>query len=91
MEPLQKKYLLASSGLHLLLLTLLLFGSGFLPDRKEEDPLIPFRIMPTSVLESLMNDPADVASPQPEPKPEPKPEETLKPKLPTKEPILPPE
>ena len=61
MEPLQKKYLLASSGLHLLLLTLLLFGSGFLPDRKEEDPLIPFRMMPTSVLESLMNDPADVA------------------------------
>ena len=73
MEPLQKKYLLASSGLHLLLLTLLLFGSGFLPDRKEEDPLIPFRMMPTSVLESLMNDAADVASPQPEPKPEPKP------------------
>ena len=42
MEPLKKT---CAQWPAPVLLTLLLFGSGFLPDRKEEDPLIPFRMM----------------------------------------------
>jgi TonB family protein len=69
MNRLQKQCIMASAGLHLMLLVALLFGSGFRSKQPEQMEIEPFHMMPSSVLESLLNDdPADVAG---EPEPEP--------------------
>ncbi len=72
MNRLQKQCVIASAGMHLLLVVALLFGSGFRSKQHEPLDIQPFHMMPSSVLESLLDDPADVAdvADEPEPKPE---------------------
>ncbi len=81
MNRLQKHCVLVSTGLHLLLLIALLFGSGFRSKQTEQPDIKPFHMMSSSVMESLLDDPADAAGKQ-EPEPviktpvaEPPPEE----------------
>jgi TonB family protein len=68
MNRLQKQCIAASAGLHLLLLVALLFGSGFRSEQPDRLDVEPFHMMPSSVIESLLDDPADVlAEPETEP------------------------
>jgi TonB family protein len=85
MSRLQKHCVLVSAGLHLLLLVALLFGSGFRSKQPEQLDTKPFHMMSSSVMESLLDDPADTAGKQ-EPEPviktpvaEPPPEEVKEP------------
>ncbi len=85
MSRLQKHCVLVSAGLHLLLLVALLFGSGFRSKQPEQPDTKPFHMMSSSVMESLLDDPADAAGKQ-EPEPviktpvaEPPPEEVKEP------------
>ena len=83
MNRLQKHCVLVSTGLHLLLLVALLFGSGFRSKQPEQPDIKPFHMMSSSVMESLLDDPADATGKQ-EPEPviktpvaEPPPEEIM--------------
>ena len=68
MNRLQKQCIAASTGLHLLLLVALLFGSGFRSEQPRPLDMEPFHMMPSSVIESLLDDPADIlGEPEPEP------------------------
>ena len=85
MNRLQKHCVLVSTGLHLLLLVALLFGSGFRSKQPEQPDIKSFHMMSSSVMESLLDDPADAAGKQ-EPEPviktpvaEPPPEEIKEP------------
>lgn len=101
MSRLNKQCIFASAGLHLVLLVALIFGAGFLPTKPIKQDIEPFHMMPSSVIESLFDDPADVqGESQPEPEPvaepvqppaeveQPKPEPT---KQPEPEPVVIPE
>ena len=101
MSRLNKQCIFASAGLHLVLLVALIFGAGFLPTKPIKQDIEPFHMMPSSVIESLFDDPADVqGESQPEPEPvaeavqppaeveQPKPEPT---KQPDPEPVVIPE
>jgi TonB family protein len=97
MNRLQKHCVLVSTGLHLLLLVALLFGSGFRSKQPEQADIKPFHMMSSSVMESLLDDPADAAGKQ-EPEPvvktpvaEPPPEEEPEPETPKAEPAPRPE
>lgn len=97
MSRLQKHCVLVSTGLHLLLLVALLFGSGFRSKQPEQLDIKPFHMMSSSVIESLLDDPADAAGKQ-EPEPviktpvaEPPPEEIKEPEPPKAEPAPRPE
>ena len=85
MNRLHKHCVLVSTGLHLLLLVALLFGSGFRSKQPEQPDIKSFHMMSSSVMESLLDDPADAAGKQ-EPEPviktpvaEPPPEEIKEP------------
>ena len=68
MSRLNKQCFYASAGLHLLLLMAVIFGAGFLPDKPIKRDIEPFHMMPASVIEALLDDPADVqGESQPEP------------------------
>jgi len=70
MSRLNKQCIFASAGLHLILLVALVFGAGFLPTKPIKQDIEPFHMMPSSVIESLFDDPADVqGEPQLEPEP----------------------
>ena len=70
MSRLNKQCFFASVGLHLVLLVAVIFGAGFLPKKPIKRDIEPFHMMPSSVIESLFDDPADVqGEPQPEPEP----------------------
>jgi TonB family protein len=97
MNRLQKHCVLVSTGLHLLLLVALLFGSGFRSKQPERPDIKSFHMMSSSVMESLLDDPADAAGKQ-EPEPviktpvaEPPPEEIKEPETPKAEPAPRPE
>ena len=97
MNRLQKHCVLVSTGLHLLLLVALLFGSGFRSKQPERPDIKSFHMMCSSVMESLLDDPADAAGKQ-EPEPviktpvaEPPPEEIKEPETPKAEPAPRPE
>ena len=97
MNRLQKHCILVSTGLHLLLLVALLFGSGFRSKQPERPDIKSFHMMSSSVMESLLDDPADAAGKQ-EPEPviktpvaEPPPEEIKEPETPKAEPAPRPE
>lgn len=72
MSRLNKQCFFASAGLHMILLVALIFGAGFLPKKPIKQDIEPFHMMPSSVIESLFDDPSDVqGEPQPEPVAEP--------------------
>ena len=97
MNRLQKHCVLVSTGLHLLLLVALLFGSGFRSKQPERPDIKSFHMMSSSVMVSLLDDPADAAGKQePEsviktPVAEPPPEEIKEPETPKAEPAPRPE
>jgi protein TonB len=88
MNRLQKQCIVASAGLHMLLLVALLFGSGFRSEQPKPLDIEPFHMMPASVIESLLDDPADVlGEPEPEPIVETPVVEPAEPQKPEPEPV----
>jgi len=75
MNRIQKKCMIVSAGIHLLLAVMLVFGPGFLSSHSENAPPL-LKFVPVATVESVMsgggdssvkNPPAEATSPQPQP------------------------
>ena len=98
MNRLQKKCVIATAGFHLLLLTVLVFGSAFFAPRPKPDETQLLDVIPSTTLDTLLNSgvrqaapppPAPIVPPPPTPVP-PTPAVQPTPPPPVPKPVVPP-
>src|SRR5512136_2349154 len=88
MDRLQKKCVIASAGLHLLLLLILLIGPAFLSSRSQTDNLPILDFVPLKTVDALVSGGGSPTGRLPEPPPPPARPKEITPPAPERQPIV---